>query len=64
LAQAFYVNLKSSIGEVRGVVAEKCHGLENYIVDSKGLRAFIMRLTKSSGDGAAWAENVLIFLGH
>lgn len=64
LAQAFHVNPKLSIGELRKVVAGKCHGLENYTVDTQGLRAFIMRLTKSSGDDVAWFENVLMFLGH
>lgn len=64
LAQAFNINPKLDLKELRKVIAGKCHGLENYTVDTQGLRAFIMRLTKSSGEDTEWFENILMFLGH
>ena len=64
LAQAFNIDHKLSLEEVRKIVTGNCHGLENYTVDTQGLRAFIMRLNKSSGSDAEWFENVLMFLGN
>jgi hypothetical protein len=65
LAQAFHVtNLKISLKELRKVVAGRCHGLEHYTVDTQGLRALIMRLTKATSSDEEWLENVLMFLGH
>jgi len=64
LAQAFNINPKLDLKELRKVISGKCHGLENYTVDIQGLRAFIMRLTKSSGEDTEWFENILMFLGH
>jgi len=64
IAQAFNIDPKLALSEVRKVVAGNCHGLENYTVDTQGLRAFIMRLTKSSGNDEEWFENVLMFLGN
>ncbi len=64
LAQAFNIDPRLDLKELRKVIAGKCHGLENYTVDTQGLRAFIMRLTKSSGKDADWFENTLMFLGH
>jgi hypothetical protein len=64
LAQAFNINAQLNLNELRKVLAGKCHGLENYTVDTQGLRAFIMRLTKSSGEDVEWFEKILMFLGH
>ena len=64
LAQAFNVDPNLELSELRKVVAGKCHGLENFTVDTQGLRAFIMRLTKSTSDDVTWFENILMFLGH
>ena len=64
LAQAFNIDPNLSLEEVRKIVSGNCHGLENYTVDTQGLRAFIMRLTKSSGNDDEWFENVLMFLGN
>jgi hypothetical protein len=64
LAQAFNVNPNLDSKELRKVISGKCHGLENYTVDTQGLRAFIMRLTKASGNDNEWFENILMFLGH
>ncbi|MCP4987632.1 MAG: hypothetical protein GY928_16700, partial [Colwellia sp.] len=64
LAQAFNIDPHSSLEEVRRIVSGYCHGLENYTVDTQGLRAFVMRLTKSMGTTDEWFENVLMFLGN
>ncbi|MFK5948278.1 MAG: hypothetical protein QM500_05875 [Methylococcales bacterium] len=64
LAQAFNIDPKLTLDEVRKVVSGNCYGLENYTVDTQGLRAFIMRLTKSSGTDEDWFENILMFLGN
>lgn len=64
LAQAFNIDPSLELGTLRRVIAGKCHGLENFTVDTQGLRAFIMRLTKSASDDVTWFENILMFLGH
>ena len=64
LAQAFNVDPKLPLNDVRKILAGNCHGLDNYTIDMQGLRAFIMRLTKSSGSDDEWFENVLMFLGN
>jgi len=64
LAQAFNIDPNLSINEVRKIVAGNCYGLDNYTVDTKGLRAFIMRLIKASGNDEEWFENILMFLGN
>lgn len=64
LAQAFNIDPQLPLDEVRKIVAGNCHGLENFTVDTKGLRAFIMRLTKNSDSDKKWFENVLMFLGN
>lgn len=64
LAQAFNIDPSLELKELRKVISGKCHGLENFTVDTQGLRAFIMRLTKATSDDEAWFENILMFLGH
>lgn len=64
LAQAFNVDPQLPLEEVRKILAGNCHGLENYTVDTQGLRAFIMRVTKSHGSDEEWFENILMFLGN
>jgi hypothetical protein len=64
LAQAFNIDPSLELSKLRKIVAGKCHGLENFTVDTQGLRAFIMRLTKDSIDDDQWFENILMFLGH
>lgn len=64
LAQAFNVNPKSELSEIRKIISGNCQGLESYTVDTQGLRAFIMRVTKTMGSDDEWLENILMFLGH
>ena len=64
VAQAFNINSKLSLEDVRKRLAGNCYGLENYTIDLQGLRAFIMRITKSSSTDEEWFENILMFLGN
>ncbi len=64
LAQAFNIDPKLQLSELRKILAGNCHGLENYTVDTQGLSAFIMRIVKSSGTDEEWFENILMFLGN
>ncbi len=64
LAQAFIISPQLPLDEVRNIISGKCHGLDKFTVDTKGLRAFIMRLTKSTGTTKEWFENILMFLGN
>ncbi|MFK5947392.1 MAG: hypothetical protein QM500_01315, partial [Methylococcales bacterium] len=64
IAQAFNIDPKLPLEEVRKILNGNCHGLENYTVDTQGLRAFIMRVNKTKGADSEWFENVLMFLGN
>jgi len=64
LQAAFKVNKKLGLTETRKIISGQCHDLENYTVDTKGLRAFIMRINKNTGSDEEWFENILMFLGH
>jgi len=63
-AQAFRFESSIELAELRRLIYGYCHGLENYTVDTQGLRAFITRLTKKTGNDDEWFENVLMFLGQ
>jgi len=64
LAQAFRFEATLERAELRRLIYGYCHGLENYTVDTQGLRAFIIRLTKKPGPDGEWFENILMFLGQ
>ncbi len=64
IAHAFNINSKLSLGDIRKRLAGNCYGLENYTIDMQGLRAFIMRIIKSSSTDEEWFENILMFLGN
>lgn len=64
LQDAFKVNKELTLNETRKIITGQCHDLENYTVDTKGLRAFIMRINKAQSKDEEWFENILMFLGH
>jgi len=64
LHEAFKVNKSLELSETRKIVSGQIYDLENYTVDTKGLRAFIMRINKRTGSDEEWFENILMFLGH
>jgi len=64
LAQAFHMDADTQLEDLRRKIIGRYAGLEQYTVDTDGLKAFIKRLTKTGGDDAHWFENILMFLGQ
>ncbi len=64
LARAFNHDTSLTLSELRKLISGNCQGLDNYTVDTQGVRAFIIRLVKPSGSDEEWLENILMFLGH
>ena len=64
LAQAFNIDPNLELGELRKIISTNFEGLETYTVDTQGVRAFLMRLLKTTGTDKDWVENILMFLGH
>ena len=63
LVQALHISHAENLDAIRREIAGKYKGLDNYTVDVDGLRAFIKRLTKSTGQDEEWLNNILLFLG-
>ena len=63
LAQVLNREPEISLKELRQV-AKQLYGLESYSADTKGLNAFLSRLSKVEANDDAWFENLLMFLGH
>ncbi|PIE25162.1 MAG: hypothetical protein CSA60_01330 [Neptuniibacter caesariensis] len=63
LGQAFNIEY-SSLEELRKIIVGRYSGLEQYTVDVDGLKAFLIRLTKTNIDDESWLQNILMFLGH
>ncbi|MBA6414181.1 hypothetical protein H2508_13785 [Parahaliea sp. F7430] len=64
LSQAFNMSDTLSLLELRQEVIKRYEGLEQYTVDVDGLRAFIKRITKRSGNDEEWLDNILMYLGQ
>jgi hypothetical protein len=64
LAQAFNLDPHTELADLRTTIMQNFDGLDNYTVDTQGLRAFIMRLNKASGSDKDWFEGILVFLSH
>jgi len=64
LAQAFQLDASTLLSEIRVKLAGRYAGLEELTVDVDGLRAFLKRLTKTSGTDEEWLQNLLMFLGQ
>ena len=54
----------TEIGELRSVATGRCHGLDRYTVDVKGLKSFIRRAMEQDRSHEDWLEHVLTFLGQ
>jgi len=64
LAQAFNIDPDIELEQLRKIISGNCHGLDGYTVDTQGLRAFLMRILKTTGTDKDWLESILMFLGH
>ena len=64
LCDAFRCPGDTSIGELRSVAMGRCHGLDSYTVDVKGLKSFMRRTMERSRSDEDWLEYVLTFLGQ
>ena len=64
LCDSFTCPCDTEIGELRSVAMGRCHGLDTYTVDVKGLKSFIRRMMEQDRSDEAWLEHVLTFLGQ
>jgi hypothetical protein len=49
---------------LREKIQARYEGLENFTIDSKGLRPFIEHITEKKADDAIWFSRLLLFLGE
>ena len=64
LCRSFGCSEDASIGELRSLALGRCHGLEIYTVDVKGLKSFMRRATDRDRSDEGWLDYVLTFLGQ
>ena len=64
LCDSFGCPRNTEIGELRRVAMGRCHGLDTYTVDVKGLKSFMRRAMERERPDADWLEYVLTFLGQ
>jgi len=63
LASALKEPADVELADLRVAINNKYAGLEQYTVDSQGLKAFILRLQNNKETDEAWLESVAAFLG-
>lgn len=64
IAQAFHLEPGIALADLRNSLSGRYRGLESYTVDVDGMRAFLKRLCKETGDSEHWLNNILMFLGQ
>ncbi len=64
LCHSFGCDDDAPVGELRSVALGRCHGLENYTVDVKGLKSFMRRVMDRDRDDEGWLDYVLTFVGQ
>ena len=64
LCRSFGCSDDASISELRSLTLGRCHGLETYTLDVKGLKSFMRRATDRHRSDEDWIEYVLTFLGQ
>ena len=62
--EVFRLDKKASLHQLRQILHGRFSGLENYTIDSDGLKAFLQRTVISDTDDAEWFNNLLDFLGR
>ena len=65
LCVSFNIPETMPVGELRGLLFGRCHGLDQFTVDVQGLRSFIGRIIHRGGlTDEEWFNRILLFLGH
>ena len=64
LCHGFGCAKDATIGELRTLATGRCHGLERYTVDVKGLKSFMRRAMDRDRPDEEWLDYVLTFLGQ
>ena len=64
LCRSFGCSDDASIGELRSLALGRCHGLDAYTVDVKGLKSFMRRAMDRDRSDEDWLDYVLTFLGQ
>ena len=64
LCQSFGCADDASVGELRSVAMGRCHGLDSYTVDVKGLKSFMRRAMDRDRSDEDWLDYLLTFLGQ
>ena len=64
LCEVFNLPKSSSLGELREILRGRSHGLDNYTVDVKGLKAFIRRIVEKQSSDEEWLTALFLFLGR
>lgn len=64
LRTTFFIDKKSSLDDVRGILKGRFASLSDYTIDSQGLKAFIGRLADPFGDESQWLISLASFLAR
>ena len=64
LCASFGIPDDTPLRDLRELLRGRCHGLDQYTVDVKGLRSFIRRIADRSAAADDWFRGILLFLGH
>ena len=64
LAQVFDLEYSGDLPGLQEAATDKFSGLEQFTVDSEGVRALLIRLTNKKADPKTWLEHILSFLGQ
>lgn len=62
IAECFHIDKANDLSELRQKLADRYAGIEQLVVGSDGLTAFISRLVRKEGDDEGWFENILMGL--
>jgi cell fate (sporulation/competence/biofilm development) regulator YlbF (YheA/YmcA/DUF963 family) len=64
IAQVFDLKYSGDLAGLQEAAIEKLSGLEQFTVDSEGVRALLLRLINRKAEPKTWLENILSFLGQ
>jgi hypothetical protein len=64
IAQVFDLTYSGDLAGLQVAAIEKLSGLEQFTVDSEGVRALLLRLINKKVEPKMWLENILSFLGQ